>query len=513
MSTRNGRRLSVVRVLAVIVVVALGVTGVVIGLRIKEADANAAAVTSHFGPYVDVTATPQYAFEDATGSTQRSAILSFIVSSLDAPCEPSWGAAYPLAAAADGLSLDRRVARLRQLGGELTVSFGGAANSELSIGCTDPTELTAAYQSVVNRYSATSIDLDVEGSIASDPAVSTRRGLAIAAVQTVQAAAGTPLTVWLTLPVGGSGLTAEGLGVLTATLAAKVDLAGVNGMTMDYGVPLPAGTSMADQGEAALTALQQQTIAAYAVAGITLTGGEGWQHVGATPMIGQNDIAGEVFGLDDAHQLAAFAELNQLGRVSMWSANRDQDCGPNYPNVQVVSDSCSGVAQSPGEFAGILGAVAGAVSPAAPVTSSAPSASVAPSSAAGIVDDPATSPYPIWNVNQSYPRGTQIVWHRNVYQAKWYTTGDQPDIPVASADLTPWTLIGPVLPGETPAPTPTLPAGTYPEWNIADVYVAGSRVLLDSVGYEAKFWNQGSAPGAPPSKPGETSPWELVTVP
>ena len=132
---------------------------------------------------------------------------------------------------------------------------------------------------------------------------------------------------------------------------------------------------------------------------------------------------------------------------------------------------------------------------------------------AGIVDDPATSPYPIWNVNQSYPRGTQIVWHRNVYQAKWYTTGDQPDIPVASADLTPWTLIGPVLPGESPAPTPTLPAGTYPEWNSADVYVAGSRVLLDGVGYEAKFWTQGSTPGAPPSKPGETSPWELVTVP
>ena len=82
-------------------------------------------------------------------------------------------------------------------------------------------------------------------------------------MQTAQAAAGKPLTVWLTLPVGASGLTAEGLGVLTATLAAKVDLAGVNGMTMDYGVPLPAGTSMADQGELALTALHQQVIAAY----------------------------------------------------------------------------------------------------------------------------------------------------------------------------------------------------------------------------------------------------------
>ena len=48
------------------------------------------------------------------------------------------------------------------------MSFGGAANSELSIGCTDPQELTAAYQSVVDRYSATAIDLDIEGSVASD---------------------------------------------------------------------------------------------------------------------------------------------------------------------------------------------------------------------------------------------------------------------------------------------------------------------------------------------------------
>src|SRR4029077_2853470 len=110
--------------------------------------------------------------------------------------------------------------------------------------------------------------------------------------------------------------------------------------------------------------LQQQIMSAFAAAGTTLSDGQAWQRTGATPMIGQNDIAGEVFGLDDAHQLVTFAELNHLGRVSMWSANRDQDCGPNYPNVQVVSDSCSGVAQSAGEFAGIFGSVAGGVTPA-----------------------------------------------------------------------------------------------------------------------------------------------------
>ena len=111
--------------------------------------------TSWFAPYVDVTATPQYAFEDVPASAPTSAVLGFVVSAPDAPCDPSWGAAYSMSAAADSLDLDRRVARLRQLGGEVTVSFGGAANSELSIGCTDPAQLTAAYQSVVDRYSIT----------------------------------------------------------------------------------------------------------------------------------------------------------------------------------------------------------------------------------------------------------------------------------------------------------------------------------------------------------------------
>ncbi len=38
----------------------------------------------------------------------------------------------------------------------------------------------------------------------------------------------------------------------------------------------------------------------------------------------------------------------------MWSANRDKPCGPNYPDVKVVSDACSGISQVPGEFDSIL---------------------------------------------------------------------------------------------------------------------------------------------------------------
>ena len=517
----DGRHLSIFRVFLVIAVVAAAIGGTWwYFARQNEAAETAAGIRSWFAPYVDITATPQYAFEDATASGHTSAVLAFVVSALDEPCEPSWGGAYTMAAAADSLELDRRIARLRQLGGDVTVSFGGAANSEMSIGCTDPAALAAAYTSVIDRYSSSVIDLDIEGAAASAPEVNARRAAAMATVTAEQAAAGAPLSVWLTLPVGSSGLTREGLGVLNSMLAAGVVPAGVNGMTMDYGEPLPDGRSMADQGELALVALQQQLRTAFAAVGNDLSDAAAWQRVGATPMIGQNDIPDEVFTLDDARQLIAFAQQNQLGRLAMWSANRDKSCGPNYPDVRVVSDACSGISQVPGEFDSILG-VFGSGAPPSPATTAAdgattgstsPPPSVSPSSDE-IVDDPATSPYAIWNPNQAYPKGTKVVWHKNVYQAKWYTLGDQPDLPVATADQTPWTLIGPVLPGDTPAPTPTLAAGTYPEWNATEIYVAGSRVMFEGVGYQAKYWTQGNQPGAAPTTPQESLPWEVLAAP
>jgi chitinase len=509
----EGRRLSLVRVFLVVAIVAASIGGVWYYLRQQAEDtAAASAGPSWFAPYVDVTSTPSYGFEDATDRAHSSAVLAFVVSAPDAPCEPSWGGVYSMSAAAEQLDLDRRIARLRQLGGAVTVSFGGAANSELAIGCTDPVDLTAAYASVVDRYGMTEIDLDIEGQASMAPEVNQRRAQAIAALSQQQQAAGEALSVWLTLPVISTGLTDQGRAVLTSMLAAGVRPAGVNAMTMDYGEPFPDGRDMADQGELALVALQEQIRDAFAAAGTDLSAAQAWDLVGSTPMIGQNDIPTEVFTLDDAAQMLAFAQQQKLGRLSMWSANRDQSCGPNYPDVTVVSDVCSGIQQEPGSFAAIFGQFG--VGQAARTTTAATSPpTTGPPATPEIVDDPATSPYQIWNANQGYPKGTKVVWHKNVYQAKWYSQGDRPDLPVATADQTPWTLIGPVLPGDTPAPTPTLPAGTYPEWSPTDVYDAGSRVLHDGIGWQARFWSQGDVPGAVPTSPDDISPWQLILEP
>jgi len=245
-----------------------------------------------------------------------------------------------------------------------------------------------------------------------------------------------------------------------------------------------------------------------------LTTEQAWQHIGATPMIGQNDTVAERFQLSDAQELLAFAERNHLRRLSMWSLNRDQSCGPNYANVEIVSDDCSGVNQTPSAYTKLFSAISTkAVTPDSTggSSSSTPSASNPNASVtATSVDNPATSPYPIWNPAQAYPANTKIVWHHNVYEAKWYTQGDVPDLPVAQAADTPWTLIGPVLPGEHPAPTPTLPEGTYPDWNSTTVYVAGNRVLYQGLGYQAKWWTSGNVPGLQVANPGDT-PWALIT--
>jgi chitinase len=134
-----------------------------------------------------------------------------------------------------------------------------------------------------------------------------------------------------------------------------------------------------------------------------------------------------------------------------------------------------------------------------------------PVSRASLKDDPATSPYPIWTVTSSYLQGTKIVWHHNVYVAKWWTEGDTPDNPVLNSYQTPWTLVGPVLKGEHPIAQPTIPAGTFPTWTGTTQYNKGDRIIFDGTPYQAKWWTQGDSPAAASSAP-DSSPWVPLTV-
>lgn len=505
MSSEKTRQLSPWRVLlAIFILVGLG-AGSFFGFQRWQDERSAASRKPWFAAYVDVTATPTFAFEQTGNSEYKDVVLSFIVASTSTTdkCTPSWGGAYTLERARDGLDLERRIARLKQQGGNIMASFGGLKNQELATVCTDVAELKAAYRAVIDRYQLDTIDLDLERGNLGNTAAGERRAQAIAELQAERRAKGKNLAVWLTLPVAPSGLSEEGTTAVAQLLAKKVDLAGVNGMTMDYGQSLN-GMSMIDASKKALNSVHRQLGVLYQRIGTYLNDATVWSKLGATPMIGQNDFEDEIFTLDDARQLNDFARQKGMGRMSMWSANRDVACGSNYVDTSSVSDSCSGVKETPRSFANMLGhGFKGSFSLSAGLVTAADSKKQT-------ADNPATSPYQIWSEAGAYLQGTKVVWHHSVYEAKWWTQGDVPDNPVLQEWETPWKLIGPVLPGEKPIQQATLPPGTYPEWAGTAIYDTGQRVLFKGVPYQAKWWNTASSPAAASSNP-DSSPWVPLT--
>ena len=295
-----------------------------------------------FAPYVDTTLTPTLQFQDPSVNPARQAVLGFVVAATPHSCLPSWGASYSLAQAESDLSLDNRVTQYESIGGSLAISFGGRDNTELSLACTKVDTLARDYLAVIDRYHANVMDFDVEGAALDNWNSIQRRALAVARVEKSVAQRGGHLAVWLTLPGEIDGLQSNALAVVSAFLHARVALAGVNIMAMDF-TPSPANMEVAT--ESALRALDGQLAALFPRYGVNLSGTELWNHLGVTVMIGENDAAPQRFTLDDARALTGFARTQRLGRVSMWSLNRDSQCGAAYAEVGVLSNTCSGTPQ------------------------------------------------------------------------------------------------------------------------------------------------------------------------
>jgi len=491
-----GRRLSLgrltVSVTATAAVLAAAAASALLPF-LPAAPQGAAADDRWFGGYYDVTLEEDEALaRSPLGRTPGGAVLAFVVAADDDRCEPTWGKAYTFDDAGTRFELDRRVARLQREGRPVAISFGGAINTELALACRTVGALTRAYAKTINRYGVGVIDLDIEGDALRDAAATQRRAEAVARLQRERSA---PLEVWLTLPVAPDGLTADGLDLVTGMLDAGVELAGVNAMTMNYGIETPG--SLADVSAAALTATAAQLAEVWAAAQVPLPEGGIWALLGATPMIGRNDVPTEVFTLDDARALQAFAAERGIRRVSMWSINRDQTCGSNYPYPEVVSTGCSGIEQAGERFADVLaeGFGGGGSSPQSPEP---------------VADDPDTSPYPVWRSTTYYSAGVKVVWRGAVYISKWWNEdGPMPDDPSLDAAASPWTYLGPVLPGDQPFALPQLPPGTYPDWEADTLYDQGARVLWQGSGYEARWWSRGQRPDRSVLDR-DYSPWKLL---
>lgn len=510
-------QLSPWRVLVALLVVALLAGGGVLVLRdATSTEASGASLGGGrgpwFAPYVDVTLTPTNAFQDRAANPARAAVLGFVVagSHADQDCTPTWGTYATLAQAATTMDLDRRVAQLRGQGGDAVISFGGQANRELAVACTRPAALESAYRAAIDRYSADTVDFDVEGPALADSAANVRRARAIKAIQDDARTHGRHLAVWLTLPVTPDGLDADALAVVRTTLAAKVDLAGVDVMAMDFGVP-SAAQDMRGAIEDSIEATRKQLAALFGRAGARLNSAHLWRKLGVTVMIGQNDTAGERVSVADARAIAQLAADRGLGRMSTWSLNRDKQCGVTFTVIGTHSDVCSGVAQRPLQFTKTLHRLLHGNVRAQAAVVTAPD--LLPEATTARRDDPARSPYPIWQPEQAYHEGWKVVWHQAVYVAKWYSQGQTPDAENVAASDSPWRLVGPVLRTDRAPRIPQLPAGTYPAWSSAKVFRAGERTLYRGLPYQASWYTQGDKPGAA-GPAGAPSPWRpLYRIP
>ena len=200
---------------------------------------------------------------------------------------------------------------IRQRGGDVIMSFGGEAGKELANVIDDPHLLEAAYQKVIDQYKFTWLDFDVEGhNLDQGRQDSERRNTALASLQKKNPG----LIISYTLPVDPDGLSRASQSLLTDAVKKGVKVHSVNLMVMFFGKEFinrgkSEGQLGVDSANAAYAQLQKIDPAI---------------QVGLCPCLGKNGSKDEVFTLDDAKILKAFADKTPwICSLHYWSINDD----------------------------------------------------------------------------------------------------------------------------------------------------------------------------------------------
>jgi hypothetical protein len=294
----------------------------------------------YFAPYVYAGTYPLAYMMDQTGV--RYFTLAFVLARPNT-CQAGWQGGTPVES--HKLLLDD-LEKLRAQGGDVIVSFGGAAGDELALLCPDVESLTAAYQTVIDTLNVTRLDFDIEADEIRDPETVERRSQAIAALQARAAEEGRPLAITFTIGVLPTGLTPDGLALLQSALDNGVDVDMVNIMTMNYGRDYPPDEMGALTIQAA-ESLYEQLAALFP----EKSEAELWGMIGLTPMIGLNDSVPEVFTPEDAMMVMEWARAKGIRQIAMWALNRDKSCGGN---AKLINTTCSGIVQEDFAFSTIF---------------------------------------------------------------------------------------------------------------------------------------------------------------
>ncbi|KAJ3070236.1 hypothetical protein HDU98_006727 [Podochytrium sp. JEL0797] len=297
-----------------------------------------------FAPYLDTTANDGFdpvAYHRLTGTNRFT--LAFVTA--DANGNPQFAGN-----SATSSYYQSTIAAIRAFGGDVTISFGGEAGTELALVAKSASALAATYMSVLNNYNVNWADFDVEGAAISNTASVDMRNQAIAIMQAQMP----NLKISYTLPVGSAGLVDTGIYVITSATKYKARVDVVNIMAMDYfeSIPYVDANGNSLMGNYAISAAQ----------GTYNQIGSQVGSIGICPMIGINDDAKENFMLSDATQVAQWVNtVNYVSLITFWVAGADN------------AGNADGKGAAPGAYAKAilagLGNVAGGPTSAATTTS------------------------------------------------------------------------------------------------------------------------------------------------
>lgn len=283
-----------------------------------------------FVPYMYLGNSDKFKFTDCSDQIgQNHYTLAFVVANKNG--DPAWYGQVPMSQNLYG----DQIKSIRQRGGDVIVSFGGADGREIAMTDKDPAKVEAKYQAVLNQYKFNWIDLDIEGSnLEKNPDANKRRNQAMASLQKKNPG----LRVTYTLPVIPTGVSDVSLQVLADAKAQGVKVYSANIMVMYFGKEfIHKGKSEAELGIESAKATYEQI---KKIDPDTL--------IGLCPCIGTNGRKDELFTVEDAKVLRKFAdETPWICSLSYWSINRDSMSGRG-------DDTKSDLDQQPFEFANVF---------------------------------------------------------------------------------------------------------------------------------------------------------------
>ena len=294
-----------------------------------------------FGPYKDVT----LAFDSGSRllSTEIQGQLIPVAKVVPKEAVLSWGFAKGECGAEslgafEPAVVSANIEAFGQAGVGYIISTGGEGSS---FTC----ESDAGMELFLRRYESSlliGIDFDIEAGQTQRQIESLVRRVVVA--QAVRPHLRFSFTLATHAATDGSRRSLNRLGetVLDAIRAMGLRNYIINLMVMNYGPPQPmycfTRGDTCDMGHSAIQAVEN----------VHLRYGVPYRQIEVTAMLGENDVAANVFTVSDADMLARFALERGLAGLHYWSLDRDAPCPPGAPRV---SATCSGVPVAAGAFA------------------------------------------------------------------------------------------------------------------------------------------------------------------